>query len=95
MQRCRQCEATMTPTELECLNCGATIEVKTAKDAAAAKFRSIIKLLAMASGIMAIASLFVNVGPSFITCLCVTIVLFLVLNSAEEMLIGSNNHGKK
>jgi hypothetical protein len=89
MQRCRQCEATMTPTETECLTCGATIEVKTAKDTAKAKFRSIIKLLALVSGAMAIASLFVNVGPSFMTCLCVTIVLFLVLNSAEDMLIGN------
>lgn len=87
MQRCRQCEATMTPTETECLNCGATIEVKTAKDTAKAKFRSIIKFLTMASFAMAIASIFVEVGPSFMTCICVTIVLFLVLNSAEDMLI--------
>ena len=87
MQRCRQCEATMTPTETECLNCGAVLEVKTAKDTAKAKFRSIIKLLAFASGAMAIASVFVDVGASFMTCMCVTIVLFLVLNSAEDMLI--------
>jgi hypothetical protein len=80
----------MTPTETECLNCGATIEVKTAKDTAKAKFRSVIKLLMYASAAMAAASLFVNVGPSFMTCMCVTIVLFLVLNSAEEMLIGNN-----
>lgn len=87
MQRCRQCEATMTPTEMECLNCGATIEVKSAKDEAKAKFKTVIKVLMIASGVMAIASLFVNVGPSFTTCMCVTVVLGLVLNSAEEMLI--------
>jgi hypothetical protein len=91
MQRCRQCEATMTPTETECLNCGATIEVKTAKDEAKAKFRSVIKLLMFASAAMAAASIFVDVGPSFTTCMCVTVVLGLVLNSAEEMLIGNKD----
>lgn len=89
MQRCRQCEATMTPTETECLNCGATIEVKTAKDDAKARFKTVIKLMMYASAAMSVASLFVNVGPSFITCACVTVVLFLVLSSAEDMLIGN------
>lgn len=87
MQRCRQCEATMTAQETECLSCGGKIQNNKPKSDARSRFRTGIKLLAFACSALTIASLFVSVGPSFATCASVTIVLFLVLNSAEEMLI--------
>lgn len=86
MQRCRQCEATMTTHETECLNCGGKVQGKPKSDARS-RFRTAIKLLVIACAALTVASLFVSVGPSFATCASVTVVLFLVLNSAEEMLI--------
>lgn len=86
MQRCRSCEATMTPQEITCLACGATIKVEPKSDVRT-KFRTLIKGFLLASAGLTIASLFVDVGASFTMCVSVTIVLFLVLNSAQDMLI--------
>ncbi len=87
MQRCRQCEATMTATETECLNCGNKVQDNRPKSDAKTRFRTAIKYLTFGCAGLTIASLFVSVGPSFATCASVTVVLFLVLSSAEEMLI--------
>ena len=87
MQRCRQCEATMTSAELECLNCGNKIQDNRPKSDAKSRFRTAIKYATFACAALTVASLFVTVGPSFATCASVTVVLFLVLSSAQEMLI--------
>lgn len=87
MQRCRQCEATMTVQESECLNCGSKVQDNKPKSDARSRFRTVIKVLVFGCAALTVASLFVSVGPSFATCASVTVVLFLVLNSAEEMLI--------
>ncbi len=77
----------MTQDEKECLTCGAVIEEKRSKSDAKSKFRTIIKYIMYLSAAMSLASLFVNVGVSFMTCISVTIVQFLALSSANEMLI--------
>ncbi len=77
----------MTPAETECLNCGAPIHVDTRKDDFKARFRTGIKYFMYGSAILTLASIFVDVGVPFVMGISVTIVLFLVQNSAQEMLI--------
>lgn len=87
MQRCRQCESSMLNTETECMNCGAPVRDTSAKSDAKSRFRTGIKYFMYVCGGMAVASLFVDVGASFMTLVAITILLGLVLSSAEEMLI--------
>jgi hypothetical protein len=86
-RRCRACEATMTPAEQVCISCGTPAEEKKNKSDAKTRFRTIIKYFMFITAGMSVASLFVDVGPSFATCASVTVVLFLALSSAQEMLI--------
>ncbi|MEO8096494.1 MAG: hypothetical protein ABI811_02250 [Acidobacteriota bacterium] len=87
MQRCRQCEHTMTPTETVCISCGSAVQDNKPKSDAKTRFRTGIKFFMFGSAGLTLASLFVSVGPSFATCAAVTVVLFLAKSSAEEMLI--------
>lgn len=80
----------MTPDEKECLNCGAPIHVDTRKDDFKARFRTVIKYFMYGAAILTLASLFVDVGVPFVMGISVTIVLFLVLSSAQEMLIDQD-----
>ena len=77
----------MIPTETECLNCGNKVQNNRPKSDAKSRFRTTIKYLTFGCAGLTLASLFVSVGPSFPTCASVTVVLFLVLSSAQEMLM--------
>ena len=86
MQRCRTCEATLTATEKECLNCGTAVRDNTPKTDYKGHVRTGIKCFMFLCGGMTVLSLFMNVGPSFMTCGITTAVLGLVRSSADEML---------
>lgn len=90
MQRCMQCEATMTPKELNCPNCGSSALPKSARGGIKHHFRTIIKVLFLVSAVMSVLALFTSWGPPFMTCVAVTLVLLLVKNSADEMLFDSD-----
>jgi hypothetical protein len=77
----------MTPTELECISCGGKVQDEKPKSDAKTMFRTAIKYFMFFCGALAVAALFVDIGPSFTTCAIVTVVLGLVRSSAEEMLI--------
>jgi hypothetical protein len=87
MQRCRKCEATMLQTETKCLNCGGVVEEDKPKTDGRTLFRTGIKYFMYFCGILAVVSLFVDVGPSFATLAILTVLLGLILSSAQEMLI--------
>jgi hypothetical protein len=94
MSRCRSCEATMTPTETVCLACGAPVQVDTRADDYKARFRTGIKYFMFGTAALSLASLFVDTGVPFVVGISVTIVLFLVQNSAQEMLIDADDTKK-
>jgi hypothetical protein len=85
MNRCVQCNATMTKTETVCLGCGAEIEVTTGTDRFGGGFRTVIKILFFASAILTIASLFFDATPPFSRCAITTLVLLVVMSSANQM----------
>jgi hypothetical protein len=87
MQRCRTCEATMTPTELTCISCGTPVPPDKPKFDARARLFGFIKYFMFACAAMTVLSLFMNVGPSFMTCAIMTLVLGLVRSSADEMMV--------
>jgi hypothetical protein len=87
MQRCRHCESTMMNDETVCIACGGAVQDDKPKSDAKSKFRTFIKFFMLFTALLGLASLFFETGVSFTTCMAVTIVLFLALSSAQEMLI--------
>jgi hypothetical protein len=86
MNRCRQCNATMTKTETVCIGCGSGLEVTTGTDQVGSAFRVILKILLAISAIITVASLFFDATPPFSKCLVSTLVLLVVKSSADQML---------
>lgn len=86
MQRCRQCDTTMTPDEVECINCGARAKPDTTNATRGQRFRKAIKFFFLFSAGLSAVSLLTPWGPPFMTSICVTFVLLLVKSSADEMI---------
>ena len=87
MQRCLQCEATMTPKETTCPNCGSASKPKSEKGGFKSRFRTAVKIFFLLSAVLSVVALFTDYGPPFLTCVSVTLVLLLVKSSADEMLV--------
>jgi hypothetical protein len=85
MNRCRECNATMTKTETACISCGSQLEVTTGTDKLGGGFRVVIKILFFASAALTIASLFWDATPPFSRCAITTLVLLVVMSSANQM----------
>jgi hypothetical protein len=83
MERCLQCNSTLTVTEKECFTCGSTVPEKNPKASFSERFQSAVKFLFIGSAIMMVVSLFTDL--SFIKTFAATVVLFLVKNSADHM----------
>lgn len=86
MERCRECHATMTKTEMVCISCGSSKEVETGKDRTGKTLLFVITVILGLSSAMTIASLFVD-GLHFSRCAPATLVLAIVRSSASEMLV--------
>lgn len=82
--RCHDCNATLKADELICYTCGTSVEGRN-KSKLGAGFATFVTILFFASGLLTVASLFVDVTPSFTKCLMVTVVLLVVRTSAGEM----------
>lgn len=87
MQRCRTCEASMTQTEKQCLNCGGLVPDDKPKFDSKARFLQGIGYFMKGCAVITVLSLFMNIGPSFMTCAIMTVVLGLVKSSMSEMMI--------
>ncbi len=86
MNRCRECHATMTKTELVCISCGSALEQDTKTDRTGRGMMFVITAILGLSSIMTVASLFVD-GLHFTRCAPATLVLAIVRSSASEMLV--------
>jgi hypothetical protein len=93
MQRCKTCEATIRKDEKQCLVCGAA-QVEPPKSDFSTRGRVLIKWFFLFSAALTLISLLTPWGGSFITWLCVTIVLFLVRSSWNEMLVDREDRSK-
>jgi len=83
MERCLQCNSTLTAKETECFTCGSTVPERNPKPAFSDRFQTAVKFLFFGSAIMMVVSLFTDL--SFIKSFAATAVLFLVKNSADHM----------
>jgi len=100
MQRCLQCNATMTSAEKECFTCGAQVPDKNPKKAFNERFRSVINGLFIFFAIVTLASILAPAyAPSLWKSASGLVVLYLVKNSADHMsesaIKGDGNSGKK
>jgi hypothetical protein len=77
----------MTPTETQCISCGTLVAEDKPKFDTKAHFRTFIKYFMFACMGLTVLSLFMNVGPSFMTCAIMTIVLGMARSSMDEMMI--------
>ena len=77
----------MTPTEKQCLACGGMVPDDKPKFDGKARFLQGIGYFMKACAVMTVLALFMNVGPSFMTCLIMTVLLGLVKSSMSEMMI--------
>ena len=77
----------MTPTEKECLACGSPVASDKPKFNTKAHFRGFIKYFMFVCMALTVLSLFMNVGPSFMTCAIMTVVLGMARSSMDEMMI--------
>jgi hypothetical protein len=82
--RCHDCNATLKADELRCYGCGTAVEGRS-KSKFGAGFTTFVTILFFLSGILTVASLFVEATPGFTKCLMVTVVLLVVRTSAGEM----------
>jgi hypothetical protein len=83
MERCLQCNSTLTAKETECFTCGSAVPAKNARPAFSDRFQGAVRYLFIASSIMMVVSLFTDL--SFTKTFAATVVLFLVKNSADHM----------
>ena len=77
----------MLTTETQCVNCGGIVQDNKPKSDAKSRFRTGIKYFMFACAGHSVLSLFINVGPSFMVCASMTLLLGIIRSSAEEMLI--------
>lgn len=77
----------MLATETQCVNCGGVVQDTKPKSDAKSRFRTGIKYFMFACAGLSVLALFVDVGPSFMVCACMTLLLGIIRSSAEEMLI--------
>ena len=85
MERCRQCDAPLAKTDVNCVTCGANLKPDTKKATFQKRFQKGVTVMFFISATLMVASLFTSSVPSFFTCFGVTIVLYMVRSSAGEM----------
>jgi hypothetical protein len=86
MTHCESCNGLLRNNEVKCYRCDApVIQRFSTKVSANDRFRTVLTIAFILSGLMTAAHIFVSFDPSFVICLVVTIVLMLVKSSADQM----------
>ena len=83
--KCAMCHGTMQKDETKCFLCGAELPPDRTKKTLQERFASIVKGALIFSAVLTVASLFTDFTPSFIKCSITTVVLGMVLKSAQQM----------
>ncbi len=79
-----QCNSPLTSAETNCYSCNSPVKAKN-KNEFSDRFRTTVKIFFIISGVVTVASLFVDSLPSFWKCVAAFTVLYLVKNSADNM----------
>jgi hypothetical protein len=87
MERCRQCNSTLAPTEQVCWACNAQVPEKNPKTSMSARFQWVLNGLFVFFAILTVLSIFLPEGyaPPFTRCLVGLLVIFLVRSSSHTM----------
>ena len=85
MQRCKQCDAPVAKSDVNCLTCGDLVNAVKTKTDFRQHFGKLVTVMFVISAALTLIALFTNYVGSFVTCLAVTIVLLMVKKSADEM----------
>jgi uncharacterized membrane protein HdeD (DUF308 family) len=85
MDKCLDCNSTLTKTETVCFMCGAAVKRKDEGPGIAGSLVRIINVLMIVSGILTIASIFFSFTPPFMKCGLATLILGIVKSSADQM----------
>ncbi len=85
MDKCLDCNATLTKDETVCFMCGAAVRSKDEGPGIAGSLVRIINVLLIVSGLLTLASLFFSFTPPFLKCAFATMILGIVKSSANQM----------
>lgn len=85
MDKCLDCNSTLTKTETACFMCGAAVQRKEESAGIAGSLVRIINVLLAVSGVLTLASIFFSFTPPFMKCGFATLVLGIVKSSADQM----------
>ena len=83
--RCVTCDGTLTKTEMKCLMCGTDVKEDKNQVTIQERVCSGLKVAVIFSGVLTVASLFLDFTPSFAKCSAATLILGLAKSSAEQM----------
>jgi uncharacterized membrane protein len=85
MDKCRDCNSTMKKGEKACYACGARVPEESAQSVYGQRFATALKIFFLASVGLTVISLFMS-GLSFTKCSIMTVILFIIKSSADQML---------
>jgi len=85
MSKCRNCSGTLRNGETSCFICGSPVPPEKRQVTFRDRFRTGVKIGFFFCGGLTIASLFSDMGPSFVKSLVATLILMLVKSSADQM----------
>jgi hypothetical protein len=85
MNRCLQCNSTLTPDEKVCFTCETPVPLAVPKQDVHVYFRRVVNGLFILFAIMTVFSPFTDAVPSFMKCASGLVILVLVRNSADQM----------
>ena len=90
MTRCMNCNGILKQSEKTCFGCNTIAAGYTRQSGFGAGFAWTIKAIFFASLTLTVASLFTDQTPPFSVCLVTSLVLLLVMSSANKMSDASN-----
>jgi hypothetical protein len=85
MEKCLDCNSTLTKTETACYACGAAVKRKEEGAGIAGNMVRVVNVLLVVSGLLTLASIFFSFTPPFMKCGFATLILGIVKSSAEQM----------
>ena len=93
MQRCLQCNSTLTPDEKKCFTCGSAVPDKNPKQGIAKRFQLVVNVLFVVLAVLTVLSLFLSTEyvPSFYKCASGLVVILFVKNSVDHMIETNNS----
>jgi len=93
MERCTQCNSTLSKEETVCWACNSAVPEKNPKTTMHTRFHSLINGVFIFFALITVAALFLPEGyvPSFYKCIAGLVVMYLVRSSIQNMTDAKKN----